>query len=104
MRILDRADRDWPGKTIAGSRTEFIAELGEIAEKGYATSFGEVVEGAAALAAPVLDANRHPITAINITGPALRFSATKMEGAIAILLDSVAEIEGQLGHGRATPF
>lgn len=99
-RILDRTERDWPGISFEGNRNEFTAQLEQISEQGYATSFGEVVEGAAALAAPILDANKHPITAINVTGPALRFTRERMESVIPILLESVSEIESQLGHGR----
>lgn len=103
-RILDQAEHDWPGVSIDGPRSDYLTQLEHIAKEGYATSFGEVVEGAAALAAPILDANGHPIAAINITGPALRLTRERIDSAIPILLESVSDIESQLGHSRKTPL
>lgn len=99
-RILDRTGKDWPGIAFEDDRDEYMSQLAEIREQGYAVSFGEVVEGASALAAPILDANRHPITAINITGPSIRFGRERIDSVLPVLIESVQDIEGQLGHGR----
>ena len=99
-RILDKAERDWPGLHFEGNRDAFSKELDAIQDAGFATSHGEVVEGASALAAPILDANRHPITSINITGPSIRFTRERIDSVTPVLLESVQDIEAQLGYLR----
>lgn len=52
----------------------FQEVLEQIREYGYATSTGETIPGARAIAAPVLDANGHAIASVNVTGPSQRFT------------------------------
>lgn len=99
-RILEEAERNGVGPLINRSREDVLSELKEIRERGYAMSFGEVVAEASALAAPIIDASGHPIAAINITGPANRFSEDRMNAAKNTLLEIVREVETQMGYIR----
>lgn len=58
---------------------EFQEVLTQIRERGYATSAGETIPGARAVAAPVLDADGHAIASVNVTGPSHRL--TEEQGA-----------------------
>jgi DNA-binding IclR family transcriptional regulator len=73
-------------------------ELLTIREQGYAMSFSEVVEGANAIAAPILNALGKPIAAINITGPENRLDAEAMKRAIDPLIEAVSDIRSRLGY------
>jgi DNA-binding IclR family transcriptional regulator len=95
--VFDTADVGTLGVPIGRSRDELLTELALIRQQGYAQSFGEVVEGASALAAPILDGLGRPRAAINITGPETRFGTDAMEPLIARLLEAVHDIEAQSG-------
>ena len=61
-------------------------------------SFSEVVEGANAIAAPILNVLGKPIAAINITGPESRLDAEAMTRATAPLIEAVSDIRSRLGY------
>ena len=73
-------------------------ELLTIREQGYASSFSEVVEGANAIAAPILNVLGKPIASINITGPESRLDAEAMKRAVDPLIEAVADIRSRLGY------
>ena len=100
-RVFETADRGTLGVPIGRSREELLAELELVRERGYAESFGEVVEGASALAAPILDGFGRPLAAINITGPNTRFTREAMAPVIAPLLEAVNDIATQSGFAIA---
>lgn len=52
----------------------FQEVLSQIRDRGYATSAGETIPGARAVAAPVLDSRGNAIAAINVTGPSQRLT------------------------------
>lgn len=95
-RIL--ADAERTGEGLRGRTVEELnADLATIRKRGYATSRGEIVDGAAALAAPILDRLGRPVAAINITGPAYRWSASRMRAMAPKLVTIIREIEEELG-------
>ena len=61
-----------------GSLSELQSELEVIRRRGYATSTSEVVPGAASLAVPVFDSNGVVVAAINVAGPATRWTRSKI--------------------------
>ncbi|MDO9409021.1 IclR family transcriptional regulator [Patulibacter sp.] len=75
--------------------------LETVRERGYATSVGETVPGAAAIAAPILDASGRALAALNITGPRSRLTSAEMDGLAEVLLDTTREIMQQFGAGAA---
>jgi DNA-binding IclR family transcriptional regulator len=77
-------------------------ELGEIRERGYAASFGERMEGAGSVAAPVFGRDGRPAAVISVCGPVERFRG-EADGAAKLLLEATARLSRQLGYrgGRA---
>lgn len=104
----DEVNRTIEEERSAGRKVNAAAlrrDLEEIRERRYATSSGETVPGASALAAPVLNSAGRAIAALNITGPAERFTAARIEDTVPVLLETAREIMEQLGHdGSSTPI
>jgi DNA-binding IclR family transcriptional regulator len=76
-------------------------ELVAIRAAGYATSRGEVVAGATAVAVPVLDSEGAARAVINVTGPADRFTAERMAAAVDAIREVAESITRQLGGAVA---
>jgi DNA-binding IclR family transcriptional regulator len=72
-------------------------ELEHLRAAGYAISFGEVVPGANAVAAVILDASGGVSGAINVTGPSDRFTAERIGESVALLLEVADNITALLG-------
>ncbi|MCP2049542.1 UNVERIFIED_ORG: DNA-binding IclR family transcriptional regulator [Paenarthrobacter nicotinovorans] len=77
-------------------------ELLHLRETGYAVSFGEVVSGANAVAAVVLNSAGNVGGAINITGPSYRFTAERIGEAVPMLLEVADNVTSRLGGPRRT--
>ena len=76
-------------------------ELTEIRERGYASSFGERMEGAGSVAAPILGRDGRPAAVISVCGPVERFRPEAGDAA-KLLLESTGRLSRQLGYrGRA---
>ncbi|MBP39832.1 MAG: hypothetical protein CL726_11090 [Chloroflexi bacterium] len=75
-------------------------ELTAIREQGYATSYSEVVNGANAISAALLDSLGQPIAALNITGPDNRLDLKSLKRAITPLLEAVNDIRSRLGYSN----
>lgn len=56
------------------SRSVFASHLAEVRENGYATDWGETLEGHHCLGAPIFDADDRPLASVWITAPAPRLS------------------------------
>ncbi len=80
------------------SREKLLQELAAVRDNGYATSFGETVVEASAMAAPILGSDGFAIAAINITGPAARWDQEKMQATVPLLLDIVSQLSSHLGY------
>lgn len=77
-------------------RTELRKRLDEIAERGYAVSFGERQPGAVSIAAPILDRDSKPQAVVSVCGPADRM-AEKLDLASGMLLEATGELSRRLG-------
>jgi DNA-binding IclR family transcriptional regulator len=77
-------------------------QLPEIRRTGYATSSGETVKGASALAAAIVDSTEHVIGAINVTGPADRLAEREIRRAAPALTEAASQIMRQLGRSFPT--
>jgi DNA-binding IclR family transcriptional regulator len=75
--------------------------LVKVREQGYAISEGESVPGAAAISKAVLNPDNRVIAAVNITGPAARWSRKQMLEALPHLEKAVVTIETLLGRTPA---
>ncbi|MCA1832299.1 MAG: IclR family transcriptional regulator [Actinomycetota bacterium] len=85
--------------TVTNTRT-LRKDLTEIAERGFASSSGERMDGAASVAAPVFGHEGRPVAVISVCGPAERFAAVQ-EDAPKLVLESTQRLSRQLGY-RAT--
>ncbi len=63
-------------------------------ERGFAASVEEFEDGINAVAAPILDANQHPLAVIAVVGPAFRLSSERMAElgqAVKATADAIAQ-------------
>ncbi|MGO9959145.1 MAG: IclR family transcriptional regulator [Solirubrobacteraceae bacterium] len=80
-------------RVVAAAGAEaFGRELDEIRARGFAFTSGELDEGAAAVAAPVLDRRGRIVAGISIAGPSARIVAGRAR-ATAAVLDAARAIE-----------
>jgi DNA-binding IclR family transcriptional regulator len=90
---------DFQAATSIGLTTTAVRRaLGRIRRDGYATSFGETVPGASAMAVPILDARGLPRGAINITGPDSRLTKAVMLKHLDAVLEVKVWLELKLGR------
>lgn len=101
--ILKSAKDEGIGPLVAGSEEEFMSMVRATLKAGVARSSSEVVDGASAVAAVILNSVRRPIAAINITGPASRFDGGAMDHAAGLLGEAVADVEKRLGYALPQP-
>lgn len=78
-------------------------ELAQVREQGWAASEGETIPGASAVAIPIVGPNGDVRAAINVTGPANRWTREAMAEKLPALLEEARRISDQLGTHRATP-
>ena len=72
-------------------------ELAAIRNVGYASSFGERMEGAGAVAAPVFGRDGSPAGVISVCGPIERFRDTA-DATAGLLLTHTRRASARLGH------
>lgn len=78
---------------------ELRADLARIRESGWAHSEAERKEGAASVAAPVLDHEGHAVAVVSVCGPAERFASVVEEVRTALLevTDELSRLTGWSG-------
>jgi DNA-binding IclR family transcriptional regulator len=76
-----------------------LAELAVILAQGYAESSNEVLEGGAALAAPIRNMSGATVGVLDIITPESRYSPEHREKALRLLLEGVASISRRAGAG-----
>jgi IclR family transcriptional regulator, KDG regulon repressor len=91
-------------KLSAVAAKKLSGELAGIRQSGIAVSRGETVPGAAAVAASIFNSSGVIIAAINITGPADRFSEARVRQAVKPLVTVATEVMRQLGRPAGRPF
>ncbi len=87
------------GQTQVDAR-KLKKELDGIRARGYAQSFGERMEGAGAVAAPVFGRDGYPAGVISVCGPIERFR-DEAERAAALLLEHTRDASTRLGYRTA---
>jgi IclR family transcriptional regulator, acetate operon repressor len=85
--------------TITNVRT-LRKELKDVRERGYAMSFGERLDGAGSVAAPVLGHDGRPVAVISICGPVDRIKGA-VDKVAKPLAEATQRISRQLGYRRA---
>lgn len=86
---------------LVGASRQARAELNRVLEKvrdqGFAMSEGETIPGASALALPIFGADGDVKAAINVTGPADRWTKKQMLAHLGELAHEAEQISEQLG-------
>src|SRR6478752_5505307 len=77
-------------------------ELADIRARGYATSRGERMAGAASVAAPVFDQGGRPIAVLSLSGPAERF-VPLLDEVVALLHVSTDRLSARMGYAAPSP-
>jgi len=78
-------------------------ELREIRRKGYVVSYGKVIPGVAAVAAPVFDFSGTCWASVAIAGPVQRFTAERCQGLLNDLNEATAELSAIMGYQVGRP-
>jgi DNA-binding IclR family transcriptional regulator len=76
---------------------EILEDLKRTAERGYAISEQEYEQGINAVAAPILDTNKHPIASIAIVGPSFRFTADRLPALGESIREMTKVISAEVG-------
>jgi DNA-binding IclR family transcriptional regulator len=79
------------------TKKKLLAELKKIQKQGFASSRGERVPDAYAIAAPVFDAAGGLIGALGVAGPAGRFTSSVRKSHQRMILDHARRLSKQLG-------
>lgn len=77
---------------------ELRAELAQVRERGWSTSFGERVGGIHTVAVPVRDHDGRVTVALSVTGPAIRMPSERLVAIAPIAYASAREISTRLGY------
>jgi len=85
----------WTKRTITDPNV-LKKELKKIQEQGYALSFEDVTEGAAALGCPVRNWKGEVIAAISISGISSHFTEDKVSGLVKIVKSAAYELSRRL--------
>lgn len=82
---------------------EFLDNIHQACEKGYAFSEQEFEEGINAVAAAILDRNNRPIASISVAGPAFRLTHEKMNEIGPAVVATAADIAKELQMAAGSP-
>lgn len=78
-------------------RAQLHASLEQVRAQGYAISEGQTIPGATALALPLFGPNQDVRAAVNVTGPASRWTRKEMESHRKALSEEMRHVSEQLG-------
>jgi IclR family transcriptional regulator, KDG regulon repressor len=76
---------------------DMLADLRATAERGYAIAEQEYEEAINAVAAPIFDAERHPIASVAIVGPSFRLTRDRLPALGESLRKITQEISNEVG-------
>jgi DNA-binding IclR family transcriptional regulator len=79
-------------------RADLAGVLKRVRQNRYAMSEGETIPGASALAFPLFGPNQDVRAAVNVTGPASRWTKSAMLSHLPVLSEEVAHVSEQLGY------
>ncbi|MEX2562767.1 MAG: IclR family transcriptional regulator [Nitriliruptoraceae bacterium] len=78
-------------------RAVLIEQLGDVVERGYATTVEELEEGLNAVAAPVRGPDGEVVASLSVSGPSYRLEPERMPEVGAITMEAAAEMSRRLG-------
>ncbi|HHW92331.1 MAG TPA: hypothetical protein GX735_06540 [Firmicutes bacterium] len=83
-------------KRTITNKQKFLRELEVIRGRGWATSFGERIEGVSSLSVPVSDRGTRVVASINILGPFIRLGEERLMGYLDMLKEVGCDISNRL--------
>ena len=89
--------RPLTSKTITDME-QLLQELKLIQEQGWATSFGERIEGVSCLAVPVVNRQTRVVASLNILGPYIRLPEERLMSYLDVLKEAAHGISSRLGN------
>lgn len=90
-------------RNTLGSAAAVLKELRKIRKQGYATSFGEWMDDAGGIAAPVFDYTGNVRAAIHIMGPIFRLNAKTADRYIPKVVEAAQQLSTAIGGPRQAP-
>ena len=81
---------------MPGDDAKILQEINRVRNTGYATSKGENIPDAHAIAAPVFDNQKRLIGALGIAGPASRFNDEKSDQRIKSVVEAARQLSKRL--------
>jgi DNA-binding IclR family transcriptional regulator len=93
-RYTDRTIVDW---------TEFLAELGRVRERGYATNVGEWRTDISAVASPIFDHEGVTQASLSISAPGSRMPVELRGPYGALVTEAAQRVSATLGYRRPVP-
>jgi IclR family transcriptional regulator, KDG regulon repressor len=84
-------------KTIT-DKDEFMKELGQVRQKGYALDLEENEYGITCVAAPIFDHLGKVIAAVSISGPTMRMTDERLDALKSIMVKTGQDISARLGY------
>jgi len=87
--------RNSPPTSFLGTIDQLTEKIIDTRKKGYAVSFGERLSDIISVAAPVFYGN-NKVAALSISGPSYRFTDTKLQECINMVLETAGIINIQL--------
>jgi len=98
--ILEQMEFQKYQETTITDKTEFLAELETVREKGYGTDCGEsAVAVAMCVSAPIFDQKNYPVAALTITALDMRLSKEDIPRLVEMIVPCTQRISKRLGYG-----
>jgi IclR family acetate operon transcriptional repressor len=100
--VEDRIDLGAYAKGIDIDIEEYRGELRKVRRRGYAVSRDELIQGAVAIAAPILDSAEQVVGSLAVFGPSVRLPDARVQEFGRLLVREVGDISALLGKARST--
>lgn len=96
--ILKRKGMPYHTDHTITSTEEFLRELKQIRQRGYALDLEENEYGITCIAAPVFDHLGNVVAAVSISGPTTRMTTERLNQLGPIMIQTSQQISARLGH------
>jgi DNA-binding IclR family transcriptional regulator len=100
--IEDRVDVAAYAEGIDIDIDKYREELRKIRRRGYAVSRDELIQGAVAIAAPIIDGAEQVVGSLAVFGPSVRLPDARVQEFGRILVREVGDISASLGKVRSS--
>lgn len=100
--ILDRKGMPLHTNKTITNKEEFLKELQEVKQKGYALDLEENEYGITCIAAPIFDHLEKVVAAVSVSGPTMRMSGERFEALKGRIQQIGQQISSRLGYVNAS--